>query len=233
MMKVVPGLFENLRKMQIFSSLDNAEIGEVVDKIVVRNYRKDEVILWEGDTNSYIYLVLSGRVKVVQAAEDGKEIIRAIHAAGDSFGELSLLDCEASPAEFVAIEETSAAIINKENFLTIIRTQEKVLDNLIQMFCKKLRYSWERVQLVNFKNSEQRVNMIFQQLSATHGEPVEEGTLLNIRLTHHTLASMTGLCRETVTRTLDALKKDKCIKVLRRDKKVILLPGFLKQGLAS
>jgi CRP-like cAMP-binding protein len=44
---------------------------------------------------------------------------------------------------------------------------------------------------------------------------------------------MTGLCRETVTRTLDALKKDKCIKVLRRDKKVILLPGFLKQGLAS
>ena len=92
MMKVVPGLFENLRKMQIFSSLDDAEIGEVVDKIVVRNYRKDEVILWEGDTNSYIYLVLSGRVKVVQAAEDGKEIIRAIHAAGDSFGELSLLD---------------------------------------------------------------------------------------------------------------------------------------------
>jgi len=75
--------------------------------------------------------------------------------------------------------------------------------------------------------------MIFQQLSATHGEPVEEGTLLNIRLTHQTLASMTGLCRETVTRTLDALKKDKCIKVLRRDKKVILLPGFLKQGLAS
>jgi len=42
-----------------------------------------------------------------------------------------------------------------------MRTQEKVLDNLIQMFCKKLRYSLERVQLVNFKNSEQRCNMIF------------------------------------------------------------------------
>jgi CRP/FNR family transcriptional regulator, cyclic AMP receptor protein len=232
-MNIVPSLFENLRKMQMFSALNDAEIGEVVGKMIVRNYQKDEVILSEGDTSLYMHLVLSGRVKVVQTTEDDKEIIRAIHAAGDSFGELSLLACEASPAEVVAIERTSAAIINRDNFLTIIHTQEKVFDNMLRMFYKKLRYSWERVQMVNFKNSEQRVNMLFQQLSSTYGEPVEEGTLLNIRLTHQTLASMTGLCRETVTRTLDALKKNKCIKIHRGDRRVILLPGFLKQGIIS
>lgn len=228
-MNIAPGLFESLRKLQLFSSLNDAEIGEVVDKIVVKNYRKDQVILWEGDACSYMYLVLAGRVKVVQTTEDGKEIIRAIHAAGDSFGELTLLGYETSPAEVVAMEDTSAAIIGKENFLKIIHTQEKVLDNLIQMLCMRLRDSWKRVQLVNFKNSEQRLNMLFRQLSATHGETVEEGTLLTIRLTHQTLAAMTGLCRETVTRTLDALKKDKCIKIRSEDRKVILLPGFLKQ----
>ena len=232
-MNIVPGSFENLRRMQMFSSLTDAEIGEVVDKIVVRNYRKDEVILWEGDTSTHMYLVLSGRVKVVQSTEDGKEIIRAIHADGDSFGELALLDYETSPAEVVAMKDTSAGIISKENFLKIIHTQEKVLDNLIQMLCMRLRDSWKRVQMVNFKNSDQRLNMLFRQLSSTHGETVDEGTLLNIRLTHQTLASMTGLCRETVTRTLDALKKDKCIKIQREDRKVILLPAFLKQGIIS
>jgi CRP/FNR family transcriptional regulator len=233
MIDIASGLIRNLRKMQLFSSLNDAEIGEVVGKITVRNYRKDEVILLEGDTSSYMYLVLAGWVKVVQTTKDGKEIIRAIHAAGDSFGELSLLDYETSPADVVAMKDTSAAIISKDNFLKIIHTQEKVLDNLIRMFCMRLRYLWERVQMVNFKNSEQRLSMLFQQLSATHGEPIEGGILLNIRLTHQTLASMTGLCRETVTRTLDALKKDKCIKIQRGDRKVILLPGFLKPGIVS
>ncbi len=229
----IAGLSKNLREMQMFSSLNDAEIGEVVGKIMVRNYRKDQVILLEGDTSSYIYLVMSGRVKVVQTTEDGKQIIRAIHAAGDSFGELSLLDRETSPAKVVAMKDTSAAIISKENFLKIIHTQEKVLDNLIQMFCMRLRYLWERVQMINFNKSEQRLSLLFQQLSTTHGEPVEGGTLLNIRLTHQTLASMIGLSRETVTRTLDAMQKDKCIKIQKGDRKVILLPGFLKSEIVS
>jgi len=233
MTSIGPTLIRKLRKMQIFSSLNDTEIEEVVSKIIVKNYRKNEVILLEDYTSSHMYLVLSGQVKVVQTTRDGKEIIKAIHAAGDSFGELSLLDYETSPAEVVAMKDTSAAIISKDNFLRIVHTQEKVLDNLIRMFCMRLRYLWERVQMGNFKNSEQRLSMLFHQLSAIHGEPVEEGTLLNISLTHKTLASMTGLCRETVTRTLDALKKSKCIKIQKGDRKVILLPGFFKTGIVS
>lgn len=87
--------------------------------------------------------------------------------------------------------------------------------------------------MINFNKSEQRLSLLFQQLSTTHGEPVEGGTLLNIRLTHQTLASMIGLSRETVTRTLDAMQKDKCIKIQKGDRKVILLPGFLKSEIVS
>jgi len=202
-------------------------------KLKIKHYRKDDVILWEGDTNSYMYLVMSGRVKVLQMTEDGKEIISAIYAVGDSFGELSLIDCKTSPAEVVAIEDTSAAIISRENFFSIVYSQKKVLDNLIQMFCIRLRDSWERVQMVNVKNSEQRLAMLFQKFSASHGEPVTEGTLLNIRLTHQIMASMTGLSRETVTRTLEALQKGKNIKIRTGDRKVILLPDFLNLKLVA
>jgi CRP/FNR family transcriptional regulator, cyclic AMP receptor protein len=232
-MSKVPLLFNNLRKMQIFSALSDAEMGEIIGKIKVKHYRKDEVILWEGDTNSYMYLVVAGRVKVVQITEDGKEIISAIHAAGDSFGELSLIDGKTSPAEVVAIEKTSAAIISRENFFSIIYSHKKVLDNLIQMFCMRLRDSWEREEMVNYKKSEQRLAMLFQKFSASDGEPVAEGTLLNIRLTHQIMASMTGLSRETVTRTIDALKKEKSIKIRTGDRKVILLPDFLNLSLVA
>jgi CRP/FNR family transcriptional regulator len=232
-MSKVPVLFDNLREMQMFSALSDAEMGDVIGKIEVKHYRKDDVILWEGDTNSYMYLVMSGRVKVSQTTEDGKEIISAIHAVGDSFGELSLIDCKTAPAEVVAIEDTSAAIISRENFFSIIYSQKKVLDNLIQMLCMRLRDSWERVQMVNLKNSEERLTMLFHKLSASDGEPVAEGTLLNTRLTHQIMASMTGLSRETVTRTIDALQKGKNIKIRSGDRKVILLPDFMNLRLVA
>ena len=226
--EIVPGFLVNLRNLQMFATLSDTELEEIASKLVVKNYRKDEVILWQDDTNAYMYLVLTGRVKVVATTEDGKEIIKAIHGAGDSFGELSLLDCKTSPAEVVAMKETSAAIISKENFLKIIHTHEKVLDNLLHMFCVRLRESWERVEMVNFKNSEQRITMLLHQLAGTHSEKVAEGTLLNIRLTHQTLASMSGLTRETVSRTLDSLQKDNFIKIHKGDRKIILLPEFVK-----
>lgn len=232
-MAAVPELFESLKNMHMFAKLNDREIEEVISKIIVKKYRKDEVILWQDDTNSYMYLVISGRVKVVQTTEDGKEIIRAIHNAGDSFGELSLLDSKTSPAEVKAMQSTTAAIISKDNFFEIIHTQGKVIDNLLLMFCGRLRDSWDRVEMGENKSAIQRITILFHQLSLTYGKPITEGILLNIRLTHQTLASMTGMTRETVTRGLDLLQKDTFIKIRRPDRKIILLPGFEKVGIVS
>lgn len=159
-MDITTEVFENLKQMQMFSSLTNDDISEFIGKILVKHFRKNEVILFEDDTSAYMYLILSGRVKVVQSTEDGKESIRAIHKAGDSFGELSLLDCKTAAAAVVAMEDTTAAIISKENFFSILYTQRKVLDNLLQMFCFRLRDSWGRVQMANSKNAAQRVILL-------------------------------------------------------------------------
>ncbi|HTZ18862.1 MAG TPA: Crp/Fnr family transcriptional regulator [Dissulfurispiraceae bacterium] len=211
----------------MFSSLTDDDISDFIGKIIVRNFRKNEVILFEDDANAYMYLILSGRVKVVQTAEDGREMIRAIHKTGDSFGELSLLDCKTAAAIVVAMEKTVAAIISKENFFSIIYTQKKVLDNLLQMFCLRLRDSWERLQMTSFRNAAQRVVMLLQQQSCEHGEHVAEGTLLKVRLTHQMIGSMIGLNRETVTRIIDKLQKDGHI-TIRDDKKIVLHPSFQK-----
>jgi CRP/FNR family transcriptional regulator len=158
---------------------------------------------------------------------DKKERIRAIHKTGDSFGELSLLDCKTSPAMVIALEDTTAAIIGRENFFAILYNQKKVLDNLLQMFCFRLRDSWEKIQLVNFMNASQRVIMILQQQSCEHSERIPEGILLKDRLSHQNIADMVALKRETVTRVIDKLQKDGVITV-RKDKQIVLHPAFLK-----
>jgi len=226
-MDMTKEVFENLKRMQMFSSLTDADIATFIGKIMVKRFRKNQTVLFEDESNAYMYMLLSGKVKVVQVMEDGKESIRAIHKTGDSFGELSLLDCKTSPAMVVAMEDTTAAIISKENFFTILYNQRKVLDNLLQMFCFRLRDSWERFQMVNFKNAAQRVVMVLHQQSSEQSEKTAEGIVLKDRFTHQVIADMVSLNRETVTRVIDKLQKDGAI-TIRKDKKIVLHPSFFK-----
>lgn len=226
-MDMTKEVFENLKQMQMFASLTDNDISTFIGKIIIKRFKKNQTVLFEDESNAYMYMLLSGKVKVVQVMEDGKESIRAIHTTGDSFGELSLLDCKTSPAMVVAMEDTTAAIISKENFFTILYNQRKVLDNLLQMFCFRLRDSWERFQMVNFKNAAQRVVMVLQQQACGHSEKIPEGILLKDRLTHQHIADIVGLNRETVTRVIDKLQRDGAITV-RKDKKILLHSSFFK-----
>ena len=56
----------------------------------VRNYKKNSVILNEGDVGESVFVLLQGSVKVFSTDEDGREITYGTIEAGDYFGEMSL-----------------------------------------------------------------------------------------------------------------------------------------------
>ena len=80
---------EFLQSIQLFSSLTEAELQQIAGKIRIEEFRKNEIVLREEDTNEYMYIMLDGQVKVTQATEDGKEILLAIHKTLEFFGEIS------------------------------------------------------------------------------------------------------------------------------------------------
>jgi CRP/FNR family transcriptional regulator len=220
---------ESLGSIQLFSSLSDEELRLVNDKLVLKRFRKNEIILQEEDTNEYMYIVLDGKVKVVQTTEDGKEILLAIHQSGDSFGEMSLIDGKTSPATVISTENSVAAIISKKDFYSILETQRKVLNNLLLLLCSRYRESWEKIQMLNYKNAAHRVKILFLMLSDKYGEKTTDGTILNIKLTHQEIAEMTGMTRETVTRVIDKWQKDGEIHVLK-NRFIQLSPNFLTEG---
>jgi len=217
-----------LRNIQLFSSLTDQELRKISAKIRIRTFKKNQTILREEDTNEYMYTILSGRVKVIQTTEDGRETIIAMHKTGDFFGEMSLIDGKTMPATVLALEETTTAIISKSEFTYLITTQEKVREKLLVMLCSRLRESWNKIQLLNFNNAASRVKMLFALLSGEYGEKSIDGITLNIKLTHQNIANMTGISRETVTRVIDKWQKDNEITILK-NRHIRLHPDFLKR----
>ena len=219
-----------LKNIQLYSSLTNDEIDQLIKKIIVKKFNKNDTILYEDDTNEFMYIILIGKVKVVRATEDGKEIILATHNAGDFFGEMSLIDGRTTPATVVSTEDALIAIISRKDFYSTILTQNKVVISLLNIFCHRLRTCWDTIQLLNFNNASQRAKMLFIMLSDEYGNKTTEGITLNIRLTHQDIAQMTGMTRETVTRIIDKWKKSGDITILK-NKFIRLNQTFLKKDL--
>jgi len=218
-----------LKHVQLFSDLTEFELGAISGRVTLREFQKGQIILYEEDTNRYMYSVLSGAVKVFYSNEDGKESIVAFHGAGDSFGEVSLIDQQTIPATVAAIENSLVAIVGRDDFFDIVMNQPKVLQKLLMMLTGRLRQSLNQVRMLHFKDASFRVKTLFKDIAAERGELVEEGVSLKLRLTHQNIADMTGLTRETVTRIIDRWKKAGTV-VIGNNRHMLIKHNFFKQN---
>lgn len=219
-----------LKTIGLFSTLSGEEIDHVRERVMIKKFRKNETIFHEEDTNEYLYMILSGGVKVLQTTQDGKEMVLAMHRSRDFFGEMSLLDGKTVPASVVATEDSLVAIMSRKDFYSVLFSQRALLETVLRILCERLRESWEKVRLLTYKDAALRIKALFLLLSAEYGEEGDGALTLRIKLTHQSIADMTGLARETVTRMLDKWQKDGEITILRH-KFIRLNRDFLKKDL--
>src|SRR5262245_61872061 len=93
-----------LTHVALFAMLAQHERQAVVDVCRPRTFRAKEVLFHEGDPGQVMYLLRSGRVKIVLVGPDGAETILHILGPGEWVGEMALLDGEPRSATAVAME---------------------------------------------------------------------------------------------------------------------------------
>jgi CRP/FNR family cyclic AMP-dependent transcriptional regulator len=204
-----------IRSIPLFSTLADEEFHQLAHIFVSRSYRKNQVIFLEEETGNYMYLVLSGKVKVAKAGSAGKETIVAIHRAGDFFGEMALLDGKTAPATVSAMEDAKIISVSGADFHRYLLHNQKVMLQIIQVLCTRLRQVWQ-TQSLSSSTAEARIRMGLYQLAKRHGIRDAHGTIIDLKITHQELAEMVGTSRETVTRVLSRLREQGIIEIDQR-----------------
>jgi CRP/FNR family transcriptional regulator len=212
---------EFIRRVPLFATLSDSEFRSLEHIFHVRTYQKNQVVFLEEEAGNYMYIVLSGKVKVTKSTPSGKETILAIHRQGDFFGEMALLDGKTSPATVTAMEDCRIVSISAIDFHRYLMTNDKVIKQIIQVLCSRLRYVWAQIQALNYSTAEARIRGGILQLSRKHGVSDARGIIIDLKITHQELAEMVGTSRETVTRTLARLQKKGII--LMEGRRIILL----------
>jgi CRP/FNR family transcriptional regulator len=214
-----------LKKIPLFGVLNDEELSKLQELIVNRRFSKNQIVLLEEDTPKYLYIIYSGKVKVIKTNIDGKEQILAIHKKGDFFGEMSLLDKKTSPASVIAIEDSYIGLLFQNDFENYFLTDQRLLKQIISILCGRLREAWLMVKVLGFTGAEEKIRAILKLISISYGIKDTRGTIIAVRLSHRDIASYASLSRETVTRLIDKFIADDEIEII--DKKYILLkPPF-------
>jgi len=175
-----------------------------------------------------MYLVLTGKVKVAKSSSAGKETLLAIHKAGDFFGEMSLLDGKTEPATVSAMEDAKLISVSGTDFHKYLMNNEKVLLQIINVLCARLRQVWQTQSLSSSK-ADARIRMGIYQLAQRHGVQDAHGTIIDLKITHQELAEMVGTSRETVTRVIAHLREEGTIEVDQRRMTLIDPQALLKE----
>lgn len=203
-----------LRRLPFFASLTDDELSLLRATVKKKGFAKNSMILCEEDSNRYMYIVISGKVKVIRTGSDGKERIFAMHKRGDFFGEMAMLDGKTSPAAVVALEDTSVGLIAKDDFDRYLMTNPKVVEKIIGVLCSRLREAWMMLKVLSSADAEQRVRTVLELLADTHGVNDARGTIISVKLTHKDIAGYANLARETVSRLLTSLRREDEIEIL-------------------
>lgn len=218
-----------LKSIPLFASFCDEELSVVQEIITERKFRKNSVILSEDESNEYMYIVFSGRIKVIQISEEGKEQILVIRKKGDYFGEMSILDGKTQPATVVAMEDSTIGLISRNNFETILLKNEKVLNQIIYMLCERLRESWFMMRVLSFDDAENRVRAVLNHVGSQYGVKDLRGFIIPLKLTHQEIADYASLARETVTRLLSRFSQAGEIEILE-NKNIVLKPSFVTRS---
>ena len=109
----------NFKRLSLFRRLTARELRELDELLHARSYQKDEVIFDEGDTGLGLFIVVSGRVKIVSSHEALQRLAPEF-GVGDYFGELALFEESQRTARAVALEPTQVLALFRTEFISLL-----------------------------------------------------------------------------------------------------------------
>ena len=187
-------------------SLAEQHINTLAEHGTVKAYPKNAVIISEGDRSDSLYVILSGKVKVYLADEDGKEMVLNTQGPGEYFGEI-ILDEGPRSASVMTLEPSKFSIVTREQFNQFLAQSPEVTLELVRSLIHRVRELTKKVSELALLDVYGRVRGLLLELATN-----QDGKLVVERLTQQDMASRVGCAREMISRILKDLRTGGYIK---------------------
>jgi CRP/FNR family cyclic AMP-dependent transcriptional regulator len=191
-----------LKAVPLFASFPDEQLGTIATMVMRRSASRATTIMGAGDATDSLYIVLSGRLKVMMSDSDGKEVILAILGPGEIFGEMGLIDDEPRSASVVSLEPCELLSLSKRDFRKCLAENFEMSMAVMRGLVRRLREADRKIGSLALLDVYGRVSRLLLDMAETvNGEKI-----VTKRLPKQDIAKMIGASREMVSRVMKDLQ---------------------------
>lgn len=174
-----------------------------------RIVKKDTTLLCQGDEPNQVHFVVSGSVKVSRVGYNGEEQVVGFKTAGDLFPEPWAFGRTAITIyNYKAVEVSEIALMDKDAFAQYLTQNPSVKDACFDYMLKNFMGAMLQVTALGQSYATDKLTLVLYYLMLRYGKEKEPDEYwVTVKLSHGTIASLTGLSRETVTTELGRLRR--------------------------
>jgi len=201
-------MHEMLRKVPLFSELNEAELRAVASLASSIDIRKKSTVVQEHDPGDSLFVILDGEVKISTYSSEGREVVLALLGKGSFFGEMSLLDEEPRSANVTTMEDSKFANIRRRDLVPLMMEQPAIALKLLSEIASRLRKTSRVLERISSMDVPHRLYSYLVDHCHRFGRHDNDGRYSTVLPTHQLLADQLSTSRETISRAISQLKKD-------------------------
>ncbi|MGF1647066.1 MAG: Crp/Fnr family transcriptional regulator [Kineosporiaceae bacterium] len=212
-----------LDESEILRDLDRRERASIAARAPMRALPRGSLVWSPARGAEVLYIVKSGRVRLVRSAPDGRTLTLAVLGPGALFGQLRLLGQDMGRSSAEALDDVVLCSMNEVEVRSMLLSDVRIAARITEGLGRRLAEVEQRLADALLKTAPQRVAATLTVLAVSGpasprlaGAPGRE-----VRLTHAQLADLVGTTRETTTKVLGDLQ-DRGAVTLRRGRIVVL-----------
>jgi CRP-like cAMP-binding protein len=191
--------------VSLFTGLVENQLEKIWQLSVEQKFKKNEMILFEDEPDTRLFIIIKGIVKLTRISEGGREFIFTFLGEGDFFGELSLLDDEIRSSNAVAVKDSTIISFQRADYIKIFRQFPQITFNILREMTQRLRERDRLIKSMSLQNATGKVACTILRFADDAGD-INMGQVEIPRLPpHRDIANMVGTSRETISRALNWL----------------------------
>src|SRR5438270_1915648 len=202
-----------LRNLPLFSTMPEHQLAVLTGLVSRKSFPRGASIIAAGDITESLYVVISGRMKVMMSDDEGREVILAILGSNEFFGEMGLIDDHPRSASVVALEACEVLSLSKRDFKKCLAENFEMAMTVMRGLVKRLREADQKIGSLALMDVYGRVARLLLEMAET----VDGQKVVTKKLTKRDIAKMIGASREMVSRVMKELQASGRIEVRARE----------------
>ena len=185
----------------LFRGLSKSAISSIAALATRRQFSKGTVVFSQGDEPDALYGIVAGKIRISASSQSGQEVFLSYMEPGDTFGEIAVMDGLPRTATATVVEDAALIMIQRSEFLRLLRNEPVLSLQLIELLCKRLRWTSELIEESAFLDGEARLAKRLLILSTLHGR-LNKANQIELSISQDDLAHFLGVSRQAVNQYL-------------------------------